>query len=485
MGTTPDSNTNNLLEGPVSKALLLFAMPTLLSSILQSASGSMDAIWVGQLIGSNALAATANGNILMFLLTSFVFGFGMASTIYIGQAFGKSDINRVREITGTAIGTFIPICAAIAITGWWFTPQLLVMLGTPIEIAPLAQSYLQVIFLNMPAMLIFTLVMMALRGGGDSRTPLIFVILSVVLNIVISPVLIAGIGPAPELGISGAALGTLIANYTALILLLGYIYRKDLPIRLKGKELLFLVPNVSILKLISFKGLPIGLQMIVVSVAALTMLRMINAIGLAEAAAYAAAQQIWAYVQMPAMALGAAVSAMAAQNIGADQWQRVELISRQGVIFNLVLTGLLALLVTIVASPLLTVFLANDPLAVVAGERILKIASWGFVPFGIAFVLFGTMRANGQVYGPLIVLVIALFPVRIGIATGGEYFIGTDAIWWSFPLAFVITGLLAIALFRYGGWREGQLLPVHVKTECRLFSLSKQPPESASSALLN
>lgn len=216
-GVQDSKDSSNLLEGPIGKALILFTLPTLLSSVLQSASGSMDAIWVGQLIGSNALAATANGNMLTLLLTSFVFGFGMASTIYIGLAFGESDIWRVREVTGTAIGTFIPICTAIAVFGWLFTPQLLPLLGTPTQTAPLAQDYLRVRFLNMPAMLILALVMMALRGSGDSKTPLMFVL----LNIAISPVLIAGIGPFPELGIAGAALGTLIANYAALILLIG------------------------------------------------------------------------------------------------------------------------------------------------------------------------------------------------------------------------------------------------------------------------
>src|SRR3954454_16329305 len=216
----------DLTQGHIGPTLLAFALPTLASSILQSLNGTINAIWVGRFLGESALAATSNSNIVMFLLTSFVFGFGMASTILIGQAWGRKDVDGARRVFGTAAGAFALITIGIAIAGWYLSPAILHVLATPAEAAPLALAYLRVIFLAMPALLLLTLLMMALRGAGDSLTPLWFMLVAVVLDSGLNPVFIRGLGPAPRLGIAGSATATLIANYTALIALLVFITPK-------------------------------------------------------------------------------------------------------------------------------------------------------------------------------------------------------------------------------------------------------------------
>src|SRR3954469_21226568 len=231
----------DLTQGSIGPTLLTFALPTLASSILQSLNGTVNAIWVGRFLGENALAATSNANMVMFLLTSFVFGFGMASTILIGQAWGRKDVDAARRIFGTAGGSFLVITILIAIAGVYLSGSILHLLGTPPEAAPLALAYLRVIFLAMPALLLLTLLMMALRGTGDSMTPLWFMIVAVLLDSGLNPVFILGLGPAPRMGIAGSATATLIANYTALLGLLGYLYLKDLPLRLRGRELRYLL----------------------------------------------------------------------------------------------------------------------------------------------------------------------------------------------------------------------------------------------------
>src|SRR4051795_10771639 len=118
----------NLTEGPIAKTLLAFALPTLASSILQSLNGTINAIWVGRFLGENALAATSNANMVMFLLTAFVFGFGMASTILIGQAWGRKDVDAARRVFGTAGGSFAAIAVAIAIAGYFLAPSILRLL---------------------------------------------------------------------------------------------------------------------------------------------------------------------------------------------------------------------------------------------------------------------------------------------------------------------------------------------------------------------
>ena len=447
----------DLTTGPIGKTLLAFAMPTLLSSIIQSLNGSINTIWVGRFLGENALASTSNANLVMFLLMAFVFGFGMAATILIGQAFGARDIDGARRVVGTAIGAFLPVAAAIGILGWVFAPALLHLLAMPDAALPLALAYLRVLFLAMPAILIMIVLMMGLRGSGDALTPLYFMIVAVVLDAGLNPVFILGLGPAPALGIAGSATATVIANYSCLIGLLFYIYRRDLPLRLRGRELRYLRPDGAILKTIVRKGLPMGLQMIVISSSALATMGLVNREGVDTTAAFGVAMQLWTYIQMPAMALSAAASTMSAQNIGAGKWDRVGATTRSGIIYNLIITGLLVVLLAIADRPALALFLGGDSAALPIARHIQLIGTWSFLLFGVTMVLFGTVRANGAVLGPLIILAIGLYPVRLGFALGAYPWLGADALWYSFPVASAANMAMAIAFYLHGGWRKARM----------------------------
>ncbi|HEU4825920.1 MAG TPA: MATE family efflux transporter, partial [Dongiaceae bacterium] len=453
------SGRGDLTSGPIGKTLLAFALPTLGSSVLQSLNGSINAIWVGRFLGEEALAATSNGNIVMFLLMGFVFGFGMASTILIGQAFGRRDIAGARRVMGTAFGTFGALVVVMSIAGWFLAPQLLRVLATPGDAMPLALAYLRVIFVGMPPTLMLTMLMMALRGSGDSMTPLWFMLLDVLLDIGLNPLFILGLGPAPRLGIHGSALATTIAAYISVTGMIAYIYARDLPLRLRGRELGWLRPDPGLLKVILAKGFPMGLQMIVISSSALAMLSLVNRYGVHVTAAYGVTQQLWTYVQMPAMALGAAVSAMAAQNIGAGNWDRVSKITRTGVLFNFAMTGTLIILLTIADRAALGLFLGQDSAAMPIAQHIQLVATWGFLFFGISLVLFGTVRANGEVVWPLIILFISMYPVRLGFALGTREWLGLDALWLSFPAGMVATTVMAAILYLQGGWKSRQMAP--------------------------
>ena len=455
-GTKPGQR--DLTSGPIGKTLLAFALPTLGSSILQSLNGSINAVWIGQFLGERALAATTNANIIMFLLVAAVFGFGMASTILIGQNMGRRDVDAVRRVLGTSIGLFAIISVVTVVVGWLVAPAILRLLATPAEVYPLALAYLRVIFVAMPPGFLSVLLTMALRGTGDSLTPLKFMALGAVIDVGLNPLLIRGVGPIPALGIEGSALATLIANCVSLLAMVGYIYGKDLVIRLRGAELRYLRPEHGLLRTIVVKGFPMGLQMLVVSTSALAMIGLVNRHGTVTTAAYGAANQLWTYIQMPAMAVGAAVSAMAAQNIGAGRWDRVDRIARAGLVMNLALTGGLLAILTLLDRHVLWLFLGQDPAAIDIAARINLIAGWSFVLFGVSMVLAATVRANGAVVGPLVILTIAMFPVRFGLATGFEPSIGADAIWWSFPAGSFASMLMTIGYYRFGGWRKLKLV---------------------------
>src|SRR3954471_2302393 len=456
-GTSRRPGRGDLTQGSIGPTLLKFALPTLASSILQSLNGTVNAIWVGRFLGEGALAATSNANMVMFLLSSFVFGFGMASTILIGQAWGRKDVDAARRIFGTAGGSFLLITILIAIAGYFLSGSILHLLGTPPEAAPLALAYLRVIFLALPALLLLTLLMMALRGAGDSLTPLWFMIVAVVLDSGLNPFFIRGWGPFPEMGIAGSAMSTLVGNYVSLIGLFVYIYAKDLPLRLRGRELRYLLPNPAILKTLVIKGLPMGIQMIVISMSALALVGMVNRAGVDTTAAFGVAMQLWTYVQMPAMALGAAVSAMVSQNIGAGKWDRVGQVTRVGIIQSLLITGGLIVLLTLADRTVLSLFMGPDSPALPIAKHIHMLATWNFLLFGVMMVLFATVRANGAVWAPLIILAIGLVPVRFGWIFATYNWLRADAIWTSFPVTSFINVTLATAYYLNGSWKKARM----------------------------
>lgn len=463
----PGQGGRDLTQAPIASSLLLFAIPTLLSNILQSLNGSINAIWVGRFLGAQALAATANANIIMFLMFSVVFGFGMASTVVIGQAVGRRDIEGAKRAFGTAIGFCWMLGIGVAVAGWIGAPALLRLLATPAQAYGMALIYLRVIFIAMPASLLGLMIMMGLRGSGDARTPLIFMVVSVAIDLVLNPVLILGLGPVPAFGIAGSAAATAAAGFVSLIGVIAYIYARDLPLRLRGRELRWLWPASDQLRVLIAKGLPMGLQMIVMSASGLVMIGLVNREGLLVTAAYGAAQQVWTYLQMPAMAMGAAVSAMAAQNVGAGRWDRIGRITGYGLGYQLAITGTMIGIILLFHQALLALFLGSNRAAIDAAWNMQMLASWSFLLFGCTMILFGVMRANGVVVKPLLILVFTLFGVRLGFYHLTYPWLGADALWLSFPAGSATSLALASAVYLHGGWRKARLMtPVH-EEECR------------------
>jgi len=463
MASTPRLKHVDLTQGPITRTLIVFSLPVLGTSVLQSLNGSVNAIWVGRLLGEQALTATANATLILMFMLGAVFGVGMAATILVGQAVGAKKHGEVKRIVGTAMTFFVILSAVVAVAGYTLSEPILRLMQTPPDVIPFAVTYLQVIFLALPFMFVSALLIMIQRGAGDAKTPFRFSILAVSLDIAFNPLLILGVGPLPEMGIAGAAMSTLVSQLISMVVMVTYLYWRKSEIVLYRGELHHLKPDPAIMKALVFKGLPMGAQMLVVSISAVVMMAMINSYGATTAAAYAVAMQLWTYLQMPAMSIGMGVSSFAAQNVGAKRWDRVDATARSGVGINVALTGALIVLLYIVDPYLVGVFLPDAPEAVVLAEHINTIAAWAYVALGVMFVLFGVVRATGAVLPPLLIMAISLFAVRIGFAVLLQPSWGADAIWWSFPVSMMTAMLLSMAYYRWGNWRKSRMAPAHVE----------------------
>jgi putative MATE family efflux protein len=454
----PSSRTRSLTEGPIARTLLLFSLPILGSNVLQSLNASVNSVWIGHYLGEAALTASSNANLVLFFLLGVVFGVSMANTILVGQAMGAKDIDQAKRVIGTSVGFFVALSTAAAILGYVFTPDILDALGTPADAQPFAIAYLHIIFIALPSMYFYSFLMMTLRGAGDSRTPFLFMLLSVGLDIGLNPVFIFGLGPIPKMGIAGSATATLIAQAVALLALIAHLYRRKHFLCLHRGELHYLKPDFALLRALVIKGLPMGLQMVVISSSALIMISLVNAYGSQTTAAYGAAAQLWTYIQMPSLAVGAAVASMAAQNVGAQRWDRIARITRVGVGYNFLLTGALVAVVYLFNRGALGIFLPDDSVAIGIAQHLNAIVVWSFLFFGLSFVLFGVVRSTGAVMPPLIILAVALWAVRVPFAWLLRDSWGADAVWWSFPLGSLVSVALAALYYRYGGWRHASML---------------------------
>jgi len=451
---------HNLTEGSISKRLLLFTLPILIGNILQSLNATVNSFWIGHYLGEAALTASSNAGNVLFLLLGAMFGASMAATILIGQYLGGKRLHDAKRVVGTSTTFALALSVCMAVIGWVICEPLLRAMQTPPEALPLAIAYMRVIFLALPFMVLYIFATSALRGAGDAKTPLYFLLLSVGLDIGLNPVFIFGVGPIPHLGIAGSAVATLVAQAISLGVLLSYLYAKKHPLCLHGDEIQLLRIDWSIVGTLIGKGVPMALQMMVLSFSMLLMITLVNRFGIHTAAAYGAALQLWNYIQMPSYAIGMAVSSMAAQNIGAQKWDRISSITRMGMLYQLILTGTMVLIVDVFCRSALGLWLTPGSLAMEIGVRMNYIITWSFVFFGISMVLFGVVRANGAVVAPLIVLAISLLGIRIPLAWGLALFDGAqpNAIWWSFPVSSFVAILMAMGYYKWGKWRTYRMI---------------------------
>lgn len=443
-----------LTNGPIAPTLIRFAFPLLVTNLLHTLAGTWNAVWVSHLLGPGDLVAVVNANVLLGILMGTVMGFGMAAGISIGQSVGAGDMSTARRVVGTSIGFAVGGGIIMGGFGLFGVHAIVDLLQMPEEAREHAITYFRIVCLSMPTLFCFVFIMMILRSSGDAKTPFVFNLIWIGLGLILTPILLTGAFGLPRLGIAGAALGGWISNAVALIGIVIYIYRKDMPLALRGRQLRHLRPDPKILVMLAKRGIPTAAETFIVQGAYFVLLSLVNAYGVMTAAGYAVAAQLWAYVQMPAMAISASMSAMAAQNIGAGRWDRVNKIALRGCTMSIVLTAGMACFVYSLGDMPLRLFLPDGGEALQIARTINEIVLWSWPVIAITFGLFAVVRANGVMLPSAIIFAITMWGLRIPFANMLQPEIGAAAIWWSFPVGTFTSAALAYAYYRWGGWRR-------------------------------
>lgn len=436
--------STDFTRGPIARTLAGFSLPILLTNLLQASMQLVNGLWVGNLLGSEAFAAVTVSTVLVMFVLAFVLGMNNATLTIFAQLKGADDKPGINAFLGGFMLLLGALSLLVAALGWLYARPLLALLGTPDVLMAEAVDYLRVIFLGTLFLIGYNFIGTMLRAFGNSRTPLYFVLLATVLAALLSPLLIAVAG----FGVTGAAWAMVAAQAAAFLVSLVYLKWRADDYQLRPAR-----PNAAQMRTILELGIPSGVQMLVISVGITVILSLVNSFGPDVIAGFGAAQRLDSLILLPALALGASVNAMAAQNIGAGYWPRVAQITQAGVVQILVVMVAMSLSLLIWAEPLVKMFIEDEG-SVAFGVSYLRTLAL-FYPFiGLNFVFNGVVRGSGAMIQVLILNIISLWILRVPLAHGLAELYGDRGIALGIGLSFLISSVVAWGYYRWGGWRN-------------------------------
>ncbi|HEY0186056.1 MAG TPA: MATE family efflux transporter [Cellulomonas sp.] len=423
------------------RAILLFAVPLLIGNVVQQLYQFADTIVVGRHLGVSSLAAVGTTGGLLFLLLGFAWGMTSGFAIPTAQAYGARDHAAVRR--SVAAGTLLTGATSVLLTiaAPLLAGPVLALLQTPDELMAEATTFAQVSFLGTGALMFFNYLSAIIRAIGDSRTPLVFLTLACLLNVVLVVLMVGPLG----LGVGGAALATVVSQAVSTLLCL-HLVRRRIPV-LHVQRADWRVPPAALAEHLRL-GLPMGFQASIIAIGTLAVQVRLNGLGADAVAAYTAASRVDGLAVALLQSLGLAVSMFVAQNLGADRPDRI----RQGVLqaLRIAVVGALAIGATLLVggSALVHVFVGDGEDEVVRlATQLLHVNAALYTVLGVLFVLRGALQGLGRTAVPTLTGVIELV-MRVGaaIALGAAY--GFIGVVWGNPLAWIGATVLLVPAYR-------------------------------------
>lgn len=429
----------DLTDGRITLRLIKFALPLMIGNVLQQFYNLADTLIVGRVLGTDALAAVGSSYTLMTFLTSILIGLCMGNSAYFAIQFGKKDyeaLNHSIFLSFVVIGIFTVVLNifVFASMGW-----IIRVLQIPLEVQELAEKYLACIFAGLAAVFLYNFFANVLRAVGNSVVPLIFLGISVVLNIFLDILFVIVFGR----GVWGAAAATVLSQYVSGFGIMIYYFWKIPLLRIKKRHMRW---DVTMLREIFSLSFLTCLQQSVMNFGILMVQGLVNSFGAVVMAAFAAAVKIDTIAYMPVQDFGNAFSTFVAQNYGAGKRERIRQGIRSSLIFVFFFCMLVSFLVCLFAKPLMEIFIRVENIDVIqTGVGYLRVEAAFYFGIGLLFMLYGYFRAVGKP-GMSVVLTICSLGTRVALAymLSGIPAIGVTGIWAAIPIGWIFADFVGV-----------------------------------------
>ncbi|MFH0953248.1 MAG: MATE family efflux transporter [Verrucomicrobiota bacterium] len=438
-----------ITEGSIPRAVVQLAVPMLVSGILQNAQSLIDLFWVGSL-GAAAVAAVAMSGTILMVLFPMLLGLSTGTVALVARAMGAGRPEEASEAASQSLMLGFVVGSISGVAGWFFSPHLFQILGAAPEILSDGEAYLRISLLGSFTVFVLFIGNAALQGAGDTVTPMYVMAVANVLNIVLDPLFIFGLGPFPRLGVKGAAWATVLSQAAAASVALFILFsgRSHLHTRLRQWK-----PHPVLSWRILRIGLPGSGQMLSRSLMSAVLMRVVAGCGVAAVAAYGVGLRFHMIMLMPAFALGGAAATMVGQNLGAAKPDRARRAAWLATLLDVALMAVGAGIMMAVAPALIRIFNAHPDVVRIGSQYLVTVSPfYVFAAFGI--ILGRALNGAGDSMAPMIITILTLWGLQVPLAIllAHIWQPATQGIWWGIAAAMTANGLLVAAWFETGRW---------------------------------
>ncbi len=441
------ATVKDLSYGNEGKLIIRFAIPMLLGNVFQQLYHLVDSMVVGRFIGKEALAAVGTSAPIIFLLISFIIGVTMGFTIVVSQYFGAKNFQNIKKTINTMYVFIFFISLVVSAIGIILSEYIFRLIDLPPSIIPQAKLFLNILLIGLIFMFAYNGTSAILRGLGDSKTPLYFLVGSVGLNIILDLIFV----PVFHWGVAGVAVATVISQGAAFFAQIIYLNRYHKILKFSMKELRF--DRIIFYKSIRI-GLPAGFQQTFVAVGSIALYWIVNQFGVDANAAFSVAGRIDGFAVMPAMSFAVALSTFVGQNLGANRPDRVKTGLKATFLIISGMTVTISAIVILSRGFLMQLF-TDDPAVIEIGRDYLLIVGASYLLFSTMFIINGLLRGAGDTLIPMFFSLFSLWVIRIPVAyfLSGNPAIGLQGVWWSITIGWFTGVILYYSYYLTGRWK--------------------------------
>ncbi|MFH1648107.1 MAG: MATE family efflux transporter [Patescibacteria group bacterium] len=446
---------NSLTEGSLLNSLMTLSVPIILANLLHSAYQLTDTFWVGRL-GPAAIASVSISFPLIFLMISLGGSLNMAGTILVAQYKGKNNQRAINHIAGQTLIVVFLISIILFAIGYFLTPSFIKLMGVQAEVFADAVSYLKISFLGIIFLFIFFVFQFLMRGVGNVKLPLCIVLVTVLLNLILDPLFIFGYGWIPAMGVSGAALTSVMTQGISALAGLLVLFLGKNGIHIDTESLRF---DFDLIKKMFKLGLPASIEQSARAIGLIVMTFLVATFGTVAIAAYGIGIRMFGFVFIPAMGLAMATSTLVGQNMGAGKVKRAEKIVKISIIVGTVSLTLAGILMFIFAPTLASLFIPGETQTINSAALLIRIVALTFGAIAIQQSINGALRGSGNTLVSMTLSIVALWVLRFPLAyilskhTG----LAEVGIWIALPVSDVIAATIAFIWFSKGDWKKKKI----------------------------